>query len=265
MIELGPRGDDDDHLALLGLLNSSTACFWLKQVCFPKGGDPSARREPRGSSAHSGDGQVCIQRYESRIIPPAGRTANRACPKARRPCSTFGKLKPPLASSAAGNLAASCRARVPPELFRGLPTRMERVAGANDRTPGGNGLGVLPALRTCQRGLTYGAEPPPLRFGSGRPSRSRCGPRWSRGSCRRPGSSGTAGAATWTARRVAAGLSRSRPSPDGGHCDKPEHRAHRTARVQAPLERGPWPISSRARYGLGFWTTSNPTSISTAG
>ena len=24
---------EDDHLALLGVLNSSTACFWLKQVC----------------------------------------------------------------------------------------------------------------------------------------------------------------------------------------------------------------------------------------
>ena len=32
-----PRGSsEDDHLALLGLLNSSTACFWLKQVSQPK-------------------------------------------------------------------------------------------------------------------------------------------------------------------------------------------------------------------------------------
>jgi hypothetical protein len=30
---------EDEHLGLLGLLNSSVACFWLKQVCFPKGGD----------------------------------------------------------------------------------------------------------------------------------------------------------------------------------------------------------------------------------
>ena len=28
---------EDDHLALLGLLNSSTACFWMKQVCHNKG------------------------------------------------------------------------------------------------------------------------------------------------------------------------------------------------------------------------------------
>jgi len=39
IIKLSPDANEDDHLALLGLLNSSTACFWLKQVCFPKGGD----------------------------------------------------------------------------------------------------------------------------------------------------------------------------------------------------------------------------------
>lgn len=36
-----PTGaSEDDHLALLGVLNSSTACFWLKQNSYPKGGDP---------------------------------------------------------------------------------------------------------------------------------------------------------------------------------------------------------------------------------
>jgi hypothetical protein len=39
IIKLLPEATEDDHLALLGILNSSTACFWLKQVCFPKGGD----------------------------------------------------------------------------------------------------------------------------------------------------------------------------------------------------------------------------------
>src|SRR6202030_4276455 len=28
----------DEHLGLLGLLNSSLACFWLRQVCHSKGG-----------------------------------------------------------------------------------------------------------------------------------------------------------------------------------------------------------------------------------
>ena len=39
VIKLPVEATESDHLALLGLLNSSTACFWLKQVCFPKGGD----------------------------------------------------------------------------------------------------------------------------------------------------------------------------------------------------------------------------------
>jgi len=37
VMKLPPGATEDDHLALLGLLNSSTACFWLKQVCHNKG------------------------------------------------------------------------------------------------------------------------------------------------------------------------------------------------------------------------------------
>ena len=35
-IKLPSDATEDDHLALLGLLNSSTACFWMKQVFYPK-------------------------------------------------------------------------------------------------------------------------------------------------------------------------------------------------------------------------------------
>ncbi|MGV9326756.1 BREX-2 system adenine-specific DNA-methyltransferase PglX [Streptosporangium sandarakinum] len=37
VIKLPEQATEDDHLRLLGLLNSSTACFWLKQVCHDKG------------------------------------------------------------------------------------------------------------------------------------------------------------------------------------------------------------------------------------
>jgi hypothetical protein len=37
VIKLPAGASEDDHLALLGLLNSSTACFWLKQVSHDKG------------------------------------------------------------------------------------------------------------------------------------------------------------------------------------------------------------------------------------
>ncbi|MDJ0462986.1 BREX-2 system adenine-specific DNA-methyltransferase PglX [Streptomyces sp. H27-C3] len=37
VIKLAAGASEDEHLALLGVLNSSTACFWLKQVCHGKG------------------------------------------------------------------------------------------------------------------------------------------------------------------------------------------------------------------------------------
>jgi hypothetical protein len=39
VIKLPQDAGEDRHLELVGLLNSSLAGFWLKQVCFPKGGD----------------------------------------------------------------------------------------------------------------------------------------------------------------------------------------------------------------------------------
>ena len=38
VIKLPAGTNEDTHLGLLGLLNSSTACFWLQQVCHNKGG-----------------------------------------------------------------------------------------------------------------------------------------------------------------------------------------------------------------------------------
>nr|WP_290047343.1 BREX-2 system adenine-specific DNA-methyltransferase PglX [Nocardia nova] len=42
VIKLPQGASEDDHLNLLGLLNSSTACFWLKMVCHKKGGSPES-------------------------------------------------------------------------------------------------------------------------------------------------------------------------------------------------------------------------------
>lgn len=39
VIKLPEGASLEDHLGLLALLNSSVACFWMKQVFFPKGGD----------------------------------------------------------------------------------------------------------------------------------------------------------------------------------------------------------------------------------
>jgi hypothetical protein len=37
VIKLPAGASEDEHLGLLGLLNSSVACFWLKQVCQNRG------------------------------------------------------------------------------------------------------------------------------------------------------------------------------------------------------------------------------------
>jgi hypothetical protein len=43
VIKLRTEATEDDHLALIGVLNSSTACFWLRQRCAPKGGSGIGR------------------------------------------------------------------------------------------------------------------------------------------------------------------------------------------------------------------------------
>ncbi|MEV7124438.1 BREX-2 system adenine-specific DNA-methyltransferase PglX [Streptomyces sp. NPDC093260] len=42
-VKLDPNAGEDEHLELLGVLNSSTACFWLKQVSQGKGGSGLGR------------------------------------------------------------------------------------------------------------------------------------------------------------------------------------------------------------------------------
>ncbi|WP_210686513.1 BREX-2 system adenine-specific DNA-methyltransferase PglX [Mycolicibacterium sp. GESEQ-9] len=50
VIKLPQGASVEDHLRLLGVLNSSVACFWLKQNCYPKGGDPIGQDGARVSA-----------------------------------------------------------------------------------------------------------------------------------------------------------------------------------------------------------------------
>lgn len=57
VIKLPSGATEDDHFKLLSILNSSTACFWLKQVCQRKGGDadqPWARTYQFNATSVSG-------------------------------------------------------------------------------------------------------------------------------------------------------------------------------------------------------------------
>lgn len=62
VIELPSSVTEDSILGLLGVLNSSTACFWLKQVSQNKG-------NPRGDQIRSGDGWEAIYEFTaSRMV-----------------------------------------------------------------------------------------------------------------------------------------------------------------------------------------------------
>ncbi|HSF32670.1 MAG TPA: BREX-2 system adenine-specific DNA-methyltransferase PglX, partial [Candidatus Tectomicrobia bacterium] len=54
IIKLPADATEEDHLALLGLLNSSTACFWMKQVC-------AGKHKGDGGQAHA---DPAYQRFE---------------------------------------------------------------------------------------------------------------------------------------------------------------------------------------------------------
>jgi len=47
MIKFAIAATETDYLDCIGLLNSSSGCFWLKQTCFPSGGDPVGQEGAR--------------------------------------------------------------------------------------------------------------------------------------------------------------------------------------------------------------------------
>ena len=78
IIKLPSNATEEDHLALLGLLNSSTACFWMKQVCHNKGATVATRgfckRLIQKSSATSSTGTK-LARFPILMLTPVQREA----------------------------------------------------------------------------------------------------------------------------------------------------------------------------------------------
>ena len=60
-----PGSTEDDHLALLGLLNSSTACFWMKQVFHNKG----IRGEGGGTTAETWEQFYACDPTKMKLFP----------------------------------------------------------------------------------------------------------------------------------------------------------------------------------------------------
>lgn len=76
VIKLKPEATEDDHLALLGLLNSSVAGFWMKQVCHCKGaeGIASGHKSERWEMFHEFTGT----KLESFPLPDSSEAASLA-------------------------------------------------------------------------------------------------------------------------------------------------------------------------------------------
>src|SRR5690606_12853402 len=77
VITLPAGSSEDDHLGLLGLLNSSTACFWLKQVSHSKGSTVD-QRGARQSTVPWEDFYQCNATKVSQFPLPAQRPLTRA-------------------------------------------------------------------------------------------------------------------------------------------------------------------------------------------
>lgn len=83
VIKLPTEATEDDHFALLGVLNSSTTCFWLKQKCYPKGGDPMGKdgarlsQQPWSDRYQFNGGNVAELPVPSRLPLERGRILDR--------------------------------------------------------------------------------------------------------------------------------------------------------------------------------------------
>ena len=91
VIKLPPEATVDDHLALLGLLNSSAACFWLKQVCHNKGAGGGTRVEA-GLSTMGDDMWECHFAFNATKLQPFPMPDNRPVQLARQLDGVAGLL-----------------------------------------------------------------------------------------------------------------------------------------------------------------------------
>ena len=187
IIKLPADATEDDHLALLGLLNSSTACFWMKQVFHNKG-----RRRHRTGHARRSVGERSTSSTGTRFGAfPVPRRMRRRLSLARE----LDALAQQLVDLSPAEL-------VKREVPTGSATGGQPARDASDSRRGWSpcrrnstgtcyrlyGLLERDDLTACRRP----SRPAGARARASGPSRSSWPGRWRRASCKRPGSSGTA-------------------------------------------------------------------------
>ena len=135
IIKLPADATEDDHLALLGLLNSSTACFWMKQVFSTKAAAVStvAFKMSLGTFYEH-------RRDQAPSFPILDYRA--------RPCLSPASLTPLPAAIVDLSPAELVKREVPTgQALRGQPPGDGAAPGPDGRPAGGTRLALLPALR----------------------------------------------------------------------------------------------------------------------
>ena len=150
-----PRGAaTEEHLALLGLLNSSTACFWMKQIFYPKGGDHVGQEGARVSRTtwddryeFTGSGLEQFPLAEGLTVDIVGEIALSAQRLVENlPVSVIGQVKPTRAVLDRSRAIAQVAHRSMIALQEELDWRCYRLYGLHEMPP-------------------EHPKPPPLQFG----------------------------------------------------------------------------------------------------
>jgi hypothetical protein len=94
VIKLPAGASEDEHLGLLGLLNSSVACFWLQQVCHNKGrpGDQTLR-----VPAHRAVTRISLRDSTASNVAEFPLTDKRPLSTSPKPSTTSPRNLPPAA------------------------------------------------------------------------------------------------------------------------------------------------------------------------
>ncbi len=112
MIKLPDGASEDEHLGLLGLLNSSVSCFWLKQVCQKKGAHLAGKRTREERYAFNASNVEELPIADGRPLALATRLDTYACQlSALQPAALLNAGSPPTRASlnAARDQAESLR------------------------------------------------------------------------------------------------------------------------------------------------------------
>jgi hypothetical protein len=128
VIKLPADATEDDHLALLGILNNSTACFWLKQICHNKGAG-GGTRVAAGKSTMGDDAWECHFAFSGTRLGELPLPASRPLDLARQlqaTADTLGTLTP---AAAIARWAFGAAAPSPPPFWPTPKRALEDAAG----------------------------------------------------------------------------------------------------------------------------------------